>query len=151
MSWPRQLSTSSRVVGIWGPPGGLGLGQADAVDLAVEVGAGLAARDRREQRADEDGGEGDETARGERSLADRDARQLEAGQDVVLGPEQRSGDRQDDGDRQPDEPNGDSLTRSVEAGHAPGGVPAAVVRGHEDDQQQDAADDADGAGLLLGV
>jgi hypothetical protein len=44
----------------------LGLsGQADAVDLAMEVRAGLAARDRSEQRADEDGGERDQPTCGE--------------------------------------------------------------------------------------
>jgi hypothetical protein len=61
------------------PPWLMGLfRKADSVDLAMEVRAGLTTRDRSEQRADQNGGEGDQAACRQRPLSDRNARKLKA-------------------------------------------------------------------------
>src|SRR3954452_19155677 len=82
------------------------LGVTDAVDLAMEMRAGLAAGDGCQEGSDQHGGEGDQASGGEAAFVDRDTRELQAGEDVVLGAEQHAGEREHDGDREADQPDG---------------------------------------------
>src|SRR3954468_19142843 len=106
----------------------------EAVHPAVVALADLAADDREEQRHDDRRRAGDRAAGGERVVADRDARQIQALEDVVLaatdGGEARDDDRRED---RP-EPDANALAGAVEARHAPGDVAAAEPGDSEHDE-----------------
>src|SRR4051794_6323480 len=121
-----------------------------AVDLAVVALADLAAED--------GGGEGDrggcekrdDPAGRQRPGVDRDVRQVELGEDVVLRAEDRARDGGDDRDDQAEDPHPEALPRAVEARHAARHVAARVVREPEDDEQDDAGHETDRLGRTVG-
>src|SRR3954452_23434281 len=99
--FPRHATAWS--VCMWASCGWVGVGVegrrlagADLVDLAMEVRARLATGDGGEQRAEHHGDERDHAAGGQGALADRDARQVELAEDVVLRAEHRYRDCEDD-------------------------------------------------------
>src|SRR3954451_20947038 len=110
----------------------------EAVDARVVALADLAADHGEEQRHDDRRSARDGATRGERVVADRDARQVEALEDVVLATADRGEARDDDRHEDRPEPDADALARAVEARHAPGDVAAAEPGDREDDEQRDA-------------
>src|SRR4051794_9317060 len=92
--------------------------EARAVDPVVVALAGLAAQRGGQQAADDDRDQRDDAASGQRPLVDRDARQVEPLEHVVLraGRHGQHGER--DGDQQAEDPDADALARAVEARHA---------------------------------
>src|SRR3954454_7122277 len=115
----------------------------DAVHPAVVALADLAAEDREEQRDEDRRRAGDRAAGRERVVADRDPREVQALEDVVLRAADRGQCRDDDRGEDRPEPHADALARAVEPGHAAGDVAAAEPRDGEDHEQGDAAAEPD--------
>ncbi|MFB9071518.1 hypothetical protein ACFFX0_10005 [Citricoccus parietis] len=66
--------------------------------------------------------------------------------EVELAARHQAHDRQDDGDDDRPQPDGDALLGPVEAGHPPGHVATAEVGDQQDDGQDDRTRDAYGRG-----
>src|SRR4051812_5536038 len=117
--------------------------EAGPVDLAVVALADRAADQRAEERDEQNGHEGDDPGGGGGALVDRDPRQVQLLQHVVLRTQDRPGGGQDQDDEQADQPHGHALTGTVEPCHAAGHVAAGQVGQEEDDEDGDAAPDAE--------
>src|SRR3954468_6646795 len=115
----------------------------EAVHPAVVALADLAAEDREQQRDKDRRRAGDRAAGRERVVADRDPREVQALEDVVLRAADRGQRRDDDGGEDRPEPHAHALARAVEPGHAAGDVAAAEPRDGEDHEQRDAAAEPD--------
>src|SRR3954447_7572866 len=120
-----------------------------AVDPAVEAHPGEPAEDRADQGGGKGDDDGDDRAGGHVAAPDGQAWEAaEPVEDVVLVAEHGTRDRDHGGDDDGPDPHGEALLDAAEAGHAAGDITAAEVRDEDDDQQCDAADDSDAAGLL---
>src|SRR3954453_17196086 len=86
----------------------------ELVDALVVALADLAADDGEHQRHDDRGRAGDRAAGRERVVADGDAREVQALEDVVLAAADRGETRDDDGREQRPQPDADALAGAVE-------------------------------------
>src|SRR3954449_11588935 len=91
----------------------------EAVDALVVALAPLAAEPGEEQGDDDRGRAGDRAAGRQGVVADGDARQVQALEDVVLRSADRGDRGDDDGRDDRPQPDADALTGAVEARHAP--------------------------------
>src|SRR4051812_35005412 len=141
--WPARRSGSKRSL----PLDDVLVGR-EVVDALVVALADLAADHGEQQRDDDRRCAGDCAAGRQRVVPDRDPRQVQALEDVVLAAADGREARDDDRGEHGPEPDADALARAVEARHAARDVSATEPRDREDDEQGDAAAEPD---LLRGV
>ncbi len=99
--------------------------------------ADLATYQRCHQSPDQDSGQRDEPASCQLILGDRDGRQVDAVEDVVLLAEYIAEPDGEERHHQPDQPNPEPLPSTVVARHAAGDIAAGVVGDHQDHEDRD--------------